>query len=45
MQRKKLLKDHATMAKVVSAFKGTQSDHLSLQIGEKVKVLSEVNLS
>ena len=30
------------MAKVVAAFKGTASDHLNIQEGEKVKILSEV---
>ncbi|XP_065898997.1 uncharacterized protein [Dysidea avara] len=40
-RKKKLLKDHVTMAKVVSAFKGSQENHLSFQEGENVKVLSE----
>jgi len=32
------------MGKVVSGFRGTQSDHLSLQEGEHVKILTEVNI-
>ena len=30
------------MAKAVAAFKGTESDYLNIQEGEKVKVLAEV---
>lgn len=42
MQRRKHLKDQITMAKAVTAFKGTASDHLNVQEGENVKVLAEV---
>ena len=33
------------MAEVVAAFKGTRSDHLNIQEGEKVKVLAEVHMN
>ena len=42
LQKKKNLKKQVTKAKVVTTYKGTESDHLNLQEGENIEILSEV---